>query len=34
LPRVFQQNSLPQDSRMQLAGTVSAARDTGADVLD
>jgi hypothetical protein len=30
---VFQQNSRPQASRMQLAGTWSAARETGADVL-
>jgi hypothetical protein len=27
---VFQQNSFPQASRMQLAGTESAARETGA----
>jgi hypothetical protein len=30
---VFQQNSRPQASRMQFAGTWSAARDTGADAL-
>jgi hypothetical protein len=30
---VFQQNSRPQASRMQFAGTWSAARETGADEL-
>jgi hypothetical protein len=30
---VFQQNSRPQASRMQFAGTCSAARETGPDEL-
>ena len=30
---VFQQNSRPQASRMQFAGTWSAARETGAEEL-
>jgi hypothetical protein len=30
---VFQQNRRPQASRMQFAGTCSAARETGADEL-
>jgi hypothetical protein len=31
---VFQQNSRPQASRMQLGGTESAARETGAEAAE